>query len=95
MPNFFMPLQQGKVRFKMAARLNYESETKQRTLAGRMLVDMVDILGKCALNGIAGQSGGRAAGVPDTAACTLRDCFILKKEDIVRFELEIIEVGEG
>ena len=53
------------------------------------------ILGKCALNGIVGWSGGRAACVSYTAACTLPDCFILKKEDVVRFELEIIKVGEG
>ena len=43
----------------------------------------MDILGICALNGIVGQSGSVC--LYDSAACTLHDCFRLKREDAARF----------
>ena len=42
-------------------------------------------LGQMCTTGIVKRSCGRAACIFDTAACTLHDCFILKKEDVVRF----------
>ena len=46
---------------------------------------LVDILGICALNGIVDMRSGSVCFYDTAAACTQHDCFILKREDAVRF----------
>ena len=59
------------------------------------LNDLVDILGPvCAKWNCRAVMGSGSVCLDDTAACTLHDCFILKKEDAVRFVV-IYKKGYG